>query len=54
MLQAITSVLGTAISANPLAAAASADIFEAYILTLVIRAARTEKATVGQGEALAF
>lgn len=46
MLTAITSVLGSAISANPLAAAAPPDIFEAYVLTLLIRAARTEQATV--------
>jgi hypothetical protein len=46
MLNAITAVLGSAINANPLATVAQSDIFEAYVLTLVIRAARTENATV--------
>ena len=46
MISEITSVLGTAISSAPVAASALPDVFEAYVLTLLIRAARDEGATV--------
>ncbi|MES1242744.1 MAG: hypothetical protein ABUT39_14100 [Acidobacteriota bacterium] len=46
MLSDITSVLGTAISASPIAASAPPDVFEAYVLILVIRAARMEGANI--------
>jgi hypothetical protein len=46
MLAAIQTVLGPAIAATPVAASALPDIFEAYILALVIRAAKTEGAAV--------
>lgn len=46
MLSSITTVLGAAISASPVAASALPDVFEAYVLCLVLRAARTEGATV--------
>ncbi|MFM0596832.1 hypothetical protein [Paraburkholderia dilworthii] len=46
MLTEISSVLGAAISASPIASSALSDIFEAYIFTLLIRAARDEGAAV--------
>lgn len=46
MLSAISSVLGAAISSGTVAASALPDVFEAYVLTLVIRAARDEGAAV--------
>lgn len=46
MLTQITSILGPAISASPIAASADSDIFEAYVLTLVVRAAKEEGATI--------
>ncbi|MDM0112769.1 hypothetical protein QTI66_11470 [Variovorax sp. J22R133] len=42
MLSEIKSVLGSAIAASPVAASALSDVFEAYVLILVIRAARAE------------
>src|SRR5256885_6495240 len=42
MLAAITAVLGPAIAAAPVAGTSLPDVFEAYVLTLIIRAARTE------------
>lgn len=46
MISAITAILGPAISVSPIAASSLNDIFEAYVLTLVIRAARDEGAMV--------
>jgi hypothetical protein len=46
MLNDITSVLGSAISSAPVATSPLSDIFEAYVLTLLIRAARDEGAKV--------
>jgi hypothetical protein len=46
MIAAIQAVLGPAIAATPVAATSLPDIFEAYVLTLIIRAARTEGGVV--------
>lgn len=46
MLSAITSVLGSAISSSPIAASSLPDIFEAYVLTLLVRAAGDEGGNV--------
>lgn len=46
MLSEITSILGSAISANPVATNSLPDIFEVYVLTLVIRAAGAEGAKI--------
>jgi hypothetical protein len=46
MLADITAALGSTISTGPLSAASLPDVFEAYVLTLVIRAARSEGASV--------
>lgn len=46
MLADITAVLGPAIAAAPVAASSLPDIFEAYVLTLAIRAARTEGGSI--------
>lgn len=46
MLTQIQAVLGPAISAAPVASSALPDVFEAYVLTLLLRAARDEGAQV--------
>lgn len=46
MLADITAALGSAISTAPLSAAAMPDVFEAYVLALVIRAAKSEGASI--------
>ena len=46
MLTAITSILGPAISTTPLAATSLPDVFEAYVLSLVLKSARDEGATI--------
>jgi hypothetical protein len=46
MLTSIASILGPTISAHPLTSAAIPDVFEAYVLTLIIRAAREEGASI--------
>jgi hypothetical protein len=46
MLTQIQSVLGPAISAAPVASSALPDVFEAYVFTLLLRAARDEGAQI--------
>ena len=47
LLQAIQTALGPAIAPSLTAASAGSDIFEAYVLSIILQAAGTEGATVG-------